>query len=124
MAALSRNSAPILLELDLTQPLIQVEPEDPIGKLRSRNKPRLAKGLRTLNEAGDDPRVAGLIARIGGSAIDLAIAAEIRDAVRRLAASGKPTVAWAETFGESSNGTVAYFLATGFDEIWMQQSGE
>lgn len=124
MAALSRRTAPVLLELDLTQPLVQVEPEDPIGKLRSRNKPRLAKALRALNEAGDDPRVGGLIARVGGSAIELAIAQEVRAAVQRFAASGKPTVAWAETFGESTNGSVAYFLASGFDEIWMQQSGE
>jgi protease-4 len=124
MAALSRRTAPLLLELDLTQPLVQVEPEDPIGKLRSRNKPRLAKVLRALNEAGDDPRIGGLIAKIGGSALELAIAQELRGAVGRFAASGKPTVAWAETFGESTNGTVAYYLASGFDEIWMQQSGE
>src|SRR4051812_18809380 len=102
MAALSRRTAPILLELDLTQPLVRVEPEDPIGKLRSRNKPRLAKVLRALNEAGDDPRVGGLIARVGGTALELAIAQELRAAVGRFAASGKPTVAWAETFGEST----------------------
>jgi protease-4 len=123
MAPFSRSSSPILLELDLTQPMLEVEPEDPIGKLRSRGKPRLDRVLRALHEAGDDPRVAGLIARIG-TAIPLAIAAELRAGVQRFVASGKPAVAWAETFGESSNGTAAYFLATGFSEIWMQPSGE
>jgi protease-4 len=118
-----RPAPPALLELDLTQSLLEVEPDDPIGKVRSRGKPRLAKVLRTLYEAGSDPTVAGLIAKIGGK-IPLAIAQELRAAVRDFAASGKPTVAWAETFGESGNGTVAYFLATGFREIWMQQSGE
>jgi len=123
MAALTRRSAPLLLELDLTQPLVQVEPDDPVGKLRSRSKPRLAKIVRALNEAGEDPRVGGVIARVG-TAIELAIAQEIRAAVRRFAASGKPTVAWAETFGESTNGSVAYYLASGFDEVWMQMSGD
>ncbi|MBV9487714.1 MAG: signal peptide peptidase SppA [Frankiaceae bacterium] len=118
-----RAAPPALLELDLTQPLLEVEPDDPIGKLRSRGKPRLSKVLRTLHDAGSDPKVAGLIAKIGGK-IPLAIGQEVRAAVRDFAASGKPTVAWAETFGESGNGTVAYFLATGFGEIWMQQSGE
>lgn len=122
--ALSRRSHPILLELDLTQPLIQTEPDDPVGKLRSRGKPRLAKVMRALDEAGDDPRVVGLIAKIGGKHLELAIAQEIRQAVVRFGASGKPTVAWAETFGDDGNGTVPYFLASGFSEVWMQPTGE
>jgi protease-4 len=113
-----------LLELDLTQPLLEVEPDDPIGKLRSRGKPRLKAALRALHEAGDDPRVVGVIAKLGGSAMPLAIAQEIRDAVRVFAASGKPTVGWAETFGESTTGTVPYFLASGFGEVWLQPSGQ
>jgi protease IV len=124
MTTLSRQSHPILLELDLTQPMVEVEPEDPIAKLRSRGKPRLRAVLRALHEAGEDPRVAGLIARVGGSSMPLATAQELRAGVRAFAASGKPTVAWAETFGEFSTGTVAYFLASGFGEIWLQQSGE
>jgi protease-4 len=118
------NTVPILLELDLTQPMIEVEPDDPIAKLRTRNRPRLRKVLRTLYEAGTDPRVSGLIARVGGSWMPLATAQEIRTAVRAFAASGKPTIAWGETFGESTNGTVSYFLASGFGEIWLQHSAE
>ena len=115
---------PILLELDLSHPLVEVEPDDPIAKLRSRGKPRLRPLLRTLHEAGDDPRVAGLVARIGNPALQLAQVQEIRDAVAAFAASGKPTVAWAETFGESAPASVAYYLATAFREIWLQQSGD
>lgn len=124
MASLTRRTPPILLELDLTTPLIEVEPTDPVAKLRSRGKPRLRTVLRTLYEAGDDPRVAGLVAKVGGTKMELAIAQEVRAAVRTFAATGKPAVAWAETFGESSTGTVPYYLATGFDEIWLQHAGE
>jgi protease-4 len=119
----SRN-APILLELDLSQPLIEQEPSDPLGKIRSRGKPRLRPILRTLHEAGDDPRVVGLIAKLGDKTLTLSRAEEIRDAVRAFAHSGKPAVAWTDTFGESSTGTVQYFLATGFSEIWLQPTGE
>jgi protease-4 len=124
MAFLTRSNPPILLELDFTQPMIEVEPDDPIAKLRSRSKPRLRAVLQALHEAGDDPRVVGLVARLGGPVMPLAIAQEVRQAVRAFAASGKPSVAWAETLGESSTGTVAYYLATGFGEIWLQPSGE
>jgi protease IV len=118
------DRTPILLELDLTHPLIEVEPDDPIGKLRSRGKPRLRPILRALHEAGGDPHVAGLVAKIGGAPLPLPVLQELRAGVRAFAASGKPTVAWAETFGESTPASGSYLLATGFGQIWLQPSGE
>ena len=120
----SDRHKPILLELDLTQPLIEQEPSDPVGKIRTRSKPRLRAIIRTLHEAGSDARVAGLIARVGGKHLTLSAAQELRDAVAVFAASGKPSIAWADTYGESSNGTIAYFLASGFGEVWLQPTGE
>src|SRR3954452_19857400 len=119
-----RSSTPILLELDLSHPIVAREPDDPTAKLRARGKPRLRPVLRTLHEAGSDPRVVGLVAKVGDTGMTLARAQELRDAVVAFAASGKPTVAWADTFGESANATVPYLLATGFGEIWLQPTGE
>src|SRR3954452_8761310 len=119
-----RSSHAILLELDLSHPLVEQEPDDPIAKLRSRGKPRLRPVLKALHEAGDDPRVVGLVARVGDASMPLARAQELRDAVGVFAASGKPTIAWTDTFGESGNGTVPYFLASGFGKVWLQPSGE
>jgi protease IV len=123
MASLTGRTPPLLLEVDLTQPLLEIEPADPIAKVRSRGRPRLRATLRALQESGSDARVGGLIARIGTGS-PLAIAEEIRAAVQEFAASGKPTVAWAETFGEGGSGTVPYYLATGFHEVWLQPSGQ
>src|SRR3954454_18068809 len=119
-----RSPSAILLELDLSHPLVEQEPDDPIAKLRSRGKTRLRPVLKALHEAGDDPRVVGLVARVGDASMPLARAQELRDAVGVFAASGKPTIAWTDTFGESGNGTVPYFLASGFGEVWLQPSGE
>jgi protease IV len=119
-----RSHSPLLLELDLTQPMIEVEPDDPIAKIRSRHRPRLRAVLRTLYDAGTDPRVAGLVAKVGNPAMALAQAQEIRAAVRAFAGSGKPTFAWAETYGENTPASVAYYLASGFGEVWLQPSGE
>lgn len=116
--------APLLLEIDFTQPMVEVEPDDPIGKLRLRGKPRLRPLLRALHDAGDDDRVGGLIAKIGNPPLTLAQVQEVRAGVAAFRASGKPAVAWAETFGESSPGSLGYFLASAFDEIWVQPSGE
>jgi protease-4 len=48
---------------------------------------------------------------------------ELRLGVRAFAASGKPTIAWAESFGEGSGDMTAYVLATAFDQIWLQPGG-
>jgi protease-4 len=54
----------------------------------------------------------------------LAVIQEIRDAVIKFGESGKFTVAYAETFGEVGPGNGAYYLATAFDEIYLQPSGD
>jgi protease-4 len=113
----------LLLELDLTTAPIEAEPEDLVGKLRARHRPRLRAVLRTLHEAGDDSRVRGLIVKVGGG-LSWARAQELRDGLAAFAKSGKLVVAWAETLGEGGNGSADYLLATGCPEIWLQPSGE
>jgi protease-4 len=52
------------------------------------------------------------------------MAQELRDAVRAFRDSGKLAVAWVETFGETGHGTVPYYLATAFERIYLQPSGD
>lgn len=84
--------------------------------------------LRTLVEglatAARDEHVVGLVAHLGQSPISLAHSSELRDAVRRFRDSGKLAVAWTETFGEMSAANVGYHLATAFEEIWLQPTGD
>lgn len=113
----------VLLELDLSEAPTDAPPTDPLGFVQARRRPTLRSVVETLRDAADDPKVAGLIGRVGGS-MGLARAQELREAVGGFAKSGKPTVAWAESFGEGASGTVAYALATGFGEVWLQPSGD
>jgi protease IV len=112
----------LLLELDLTEPLLEAPPTDPVGWLQARRQTSVRAVLNGLRDAAADPRVAGLVAKVGGP-VGLARAQELRDAVAEFARSGKPAVAWAESFGEFSAGTLPYLLATGFSEVWLQPSG-
>jgi protease-4 len=70
--------------------------------------------------------VRALVARVGGgrSPLGLARAQELRDAIGAFRSHGKLAVAWAETFGELGRGSVPYYLATAFDEVWLQPSGD
>jgi protease IV len=113
----------LLLELDLTQPLAEPSPDDPLDRLLSRGRRQLRPTLRALHQAGDDPRVLGLIAKVGGP-LPWAMAEELRRGVATFAASRKPTLAWAETFPTGGAGMSSYALASAFDEIWLQPGGE
>jgi protease-4 len=122
MSALPGRRPSLLLELDLSQPPARPDPDDPISRLRARGRPQLDAILRALHEAGRDPRVRGLIAKVGG-ALPWPVMQELRLGVRAFAETGKPTLAWAEDFGEGRGSMAAYVLATGFDEIWLQPGG-
>jgi protease IV len=112
----------LLLELDLTEPPAVLNVDDPLARLRSRGRHQLRPILRALHEAAADGHVVGLIAKVGG-ALPWAVMQELRLGVRAFAASGKPTFAWAESFGEGSGDMSAYVLASGFDQIWLQPAG-
>ena len=58
---------PILLELDLTETPVEPDTDDPVARLRYRNRRLLRPMLRALYEAGDDRRVVGLIIKVGGA---------------------------------------------------------
>ncbi|MEO8519701.1 MAG: signal peptide peptidase SppA [Dermatophilaceae bacterium] len=112
----------LLLELDLTEPPGMPNSDDPLARFRARTKPQLRPVLRALHEAAGDRHVVGLIAKVGG-ALPWATMQELRLGVRAFAESGKPTLAWAETFGEGTGDMTAYVLASGFDQIWLQPGG-
>jgi len=80
--------------------------------------------VQALDAAGRDPRIKGLVARVGAGELQMARAQEIRDAVLAFRQQGKFAIAFAETFGEVGNGNINYYLATAFDEIWLQPSGD
>jgi protease-4 len=112
-----------LLELDLTEPLVAPDLDDPIARLRSRGRRLLRPTLRALHEAAEDRHVFGLIAKVGGM-WPWATMQEVRRGVQAFAASGKPTLAWAESFGEVGyRDMAAYVLATAFGEVWLQPGG-
>jgi protease-4 len=113
---------PILLELDLTQPLVDPPPGDPLAQLRGHGRRQLRPTLRALHEAAEDPRVRGLVAKVGGP-LTWATMHELRRGLQAFLDVRKPTVAWAETFPDGPIGTCAYVLAAGFDEVWLQPGG-
>ncbi len=113
-----------ILEANLETALVEYVPDDPVAKALFGERPSLRDVVDALERARNDDRVAGLIARLGAAPLGMAQVQELREAVARFRARKKFAVAYAETFGEFGPGGNAYYLATAFDEIWMQPSGD
>jgi protease-4 len=118
------RTAPLILELDLTDGISETRPTDPVSAFTARNRPALPDILDGLRRARADDRVTVLVTRLGGKSFGLAAVQELRRAVADFADTGKTTIAWAESFGEFSAGNVQYYLATAFEKIWLQPSGD
>ena len=112
-----------VLTLDLTQSLPDQAPDNGIERLLYPNRLTLIEALDTIARAGTDARVTGLVARIGDSDMGLAEVEELRDAIAAFRATGKRAIAYTDTFGELSSGTRSYYLASAFNEIWLQPLG-
>jgi protease-4 len=126
---LSRLSTPTVpgktvIELNLDRGLVEDVPDDAIAKAMTSDLTIVRDIVEGLERAGNDDRVAGVIAQLGNARMGMAQVQEIRDAVISFRAKNKFAVAFAETFGEAGSGTGSYYLATAFDEIRLQPSGD
>jgi protease-4 len=118
-----RVAANTVLTLDLTAPLPDAPPSGGLESLVLPERRPLRDVLDGLERAGGDPRVKGLVARIGDGSFGLAQIQELRDTVAAFRARGKFAIAYSDSFGEFGSGTRSYYLAAGFDEVWLQPMG-
>ena len=108
-----------VLELDLQAMPNETGGFDPFAMIASGGRPVLLRdAVAAIHRAAEDPRVAGLIARVQIPAAAAGPVQELREAITAFG-HDKPTLAWAETYP----GTLSYYLASAFREVWMQSSG-
>ncbi|GFG97686.1 signal peptide peptidase SppA [Mycobacterium timonense] len=108
-----------VLELDLRSMPPETSGFDPLAMITGGSRPvSLRDMVSAIHRAAEDPRVAGLIARVQLTASPSAAVQELREAIVAFTAA-KPSLAWAETYP----GTLSYYLASAFGEVWMQPAG-
>jgi protease-4 len=108
-----------VLELDLLAVPSETGGFDPFAMITGGGRPLLLReAVAAIHRAAQDPRVSGLIARVQMPVAAAGPTQELREAIAAFTAA-KPSLAWAETFP----GTLSYYLASAFGEVWMQPSG-
>jgi protease IV len=115
---------PGVLAVDLSRPVTDAPTVGPVSALARARRPALRDLLELLEEAAGDRRIHALVARVDAPASSWAHAQELHGAIRVFRASGKPAVAHAQSFSEAGDPILAYFVATAFDEIHLQPTGE
>ena len=113
-----------ILEANFEQAFMEDVPDTPAAQLVLNEKQTVRDVVDAIDRGANDHRVVGMIARIGAAPMGMAQTQEIRDAVQRFRAHKKFAVAYSETFGEFGPGNGAYYLATAFDHIYLQPSGD
>ncbi len=119
------QSAPaeIVLFINFNRAIVEQNEPSPF-KLALDDEPMvLLDLLNAIDKAAGDPHVKGLIARFGAEQPSMTHAQEIRAALSRFRAKGKFTYAFGTDFGQFGSGNRAYFLASAFENIWLQPVG-
>lgn len=119
---LPRSTRRIVLELDLARGVLETFPRNPLQMLQVVGATAVSDLRKHLEAAYKDERVAGLIVHAVDCGQPMTVMDEIAQLIETFGA-GRPTMAWAESFGELGNSLAAYKLATACRTIWLQPTG-
>ena len=114
----------MVLSIDMNTGVAEQSDENALKLLQGDDRLEMRQLADTLEKASKDDRVEGVVVRLGTARVSMAQAQEIRGVVKRFRKSGKFALAYADSFSQLSNSTIEYYLASAFDEVWMQPSGE
>ena len=79
---------------------------------------------QTMNAAVKDKRITSILFKIDGCNLSVAQIQELRDLISDFRDTGRDVIAYAHSYGDNSNGTKAYYLASAASEVVMQPMGE
>ena len=111
-----------VLTLDLAGGVAEQAPMSPLAGAADGGVP-IHRAIEALERAAGDDRVKAVAVRVGRGALAMGHAQELRDALRDFRDSGKPAWAFAETLS-MGGGTLQTYLASAFDRVWLQPSGD
>jgi protease-4 len=115
--------ASVVLTIDFERPVVEQKDPSPFSLSMEGEPMALLDVLTAIDHATEDSHVKGIAARFGAEQPTLAQAQEIRTALAHFRATGKFTYAYGTDFGEFGLGNRVYFLASAFENIWLQPVG-
>ncbi len=112
------NRAVITLDLNRSYP--EIRSDDLIAEFSDEPSISFYDLIKAVNVAALDDRVMAIVAQVNNSHFGLAQIQGLRQAIKDFRAAGKKAYLYSTGMGSFGGGTDEYYLATAFDEIWMQ----
>jgi len=109
----------VVLQLDLRSPRTDQDAQNPFAAF-SGGSTSVMSVIETLHRAEGDRRVKGLLIRLPEVGMEPGAADEIRLALRRFEAAGKPVIAHSQGLYQSGVVTSTYMVGAAAGEFWMQ----
>lgn len=124
-AARENAKAPdsMVLAMDFTAPVVEREDTSPVDFAIDDEAVALTDTLRAIGLAKNDPRVKAMVGTFGAAQPSMSHAQEIRAAIKEFRESKKPTYAFGTSYGQFGGAGKAYFLASAFENLWLQPVG-
>lgn len=123
MAASAARPEPLpaqaVLELDLRDGLTDQDAQNPLVSIGRRSMSVMSV-IESLKHAESDGRVKGVLVRLPETGMAPAAADELREALKRFRAAGKPVFAHSQGIYPAGVVTSTYMLGAAADELWMQ----
>lgn len=119
----------IILVVNFNENLVEKYEEIPtslrslVDTVTSEGQLSLHDVVYALERGSKDKRVQGIVALFGANLPRLAQSQEIRAALEKFRASGKFAIAFSESYGGFGPANNAYYLASAFEQVWLQPVG-
>src|SRR5690625_6589258 len=78
-----RPGGPLVLEVDLTEGVVDEGPQNPVNQILNRRKQRYLDVLEGVRRGARDPKVAALLVRVDARTLGFAQVQELRDSDRK-----------------------------------------
>lgn len=128
---LKKDSAPVkpvapnaVLYIDFSNVYNETRNDDLLTDVAGVNSMSYLDLVSTITAAALDDRIKALVADINTTNLGLAQVQDLRKVIKNFRAEGKTTIAYSTGFGAFGGGMKPYYLASAFDEIWMQPDSE
>lgn len=113
-----------IVVIDFNQPYPETRNDDLFSELTEVQPVSFYDLIKSINLAAIDPRVKAIIGNVSISGLGLAQIQDLRDSITTFRSMGKKAYLYSTGMGSFGRGTKEYYLATAFDEIWMQPNTE
>jgi protease-4 len=115
--------AQMVLYLEFTDGFSEIPSSSVVAESLGLVTPTVHEMVDAIDLAVKDDRVKGIMARMDGGSFPPAQSVEVREALKRFRAAGKFTKIYSSSFGESGGGLGRFYLASVFEDRWMQPLG-